>query len=141
MTKHDTLASRLTQRRAEMGYTQDALAKLAGIAPAQISRYESGVNKPRAKIIAKLAEVLSVPYAWLASGDETNFSTNSPKDEGEVDYWLDFPPEIHDFIERISEEKRITFQEAVIYILSKYDEFMKNSDKSDKNEDENEKSP
>ncbi|MBX6968825.1 XRE family transcriptional regulator [Providencia rettgeri] len=98
MTNHDTLASRLTRRRAELGYTQDELAKLAEIAPAQLSRYEAGVNKPRAKMIAKLAYALAVPYEWLETGDETNFSIDAPKEKGEIDLYLLFPEEISNFL-------------------------------------------
>lgn len=124
MTNNDTLASRLIRRRAELGYTQDQIAKLAGIAPAQISRYESGINKPRAKMIASLAEVLSVPYEWLATGDETNFSIDAPKAEGETDHWFHFPADIYDALMAEAEETGKSFNEVVIDRLKLYQEMV-----------------
>lgn len=124
MTNHDTLASRLTRRRAELGYTQDWVAKLTGIAPAQISRYESGVNKPRPKTIAALAEVLSVPYEWLATGDETNFSIDAPKSEGETDHWFHFPADVYDALMAEAEETGKSFNEVVIDRLKLYQEMV-----------------
>ncbi|WP_025155236.1 helix-turn-helix domain-containing protein [Morganella morganii] len=138
MTNNDTLASRLTRRRAELGYTQDQIARLAGVAPAQISRYESGVNKPRAKMIASLAEVLSVPYEWLATGNETNFSIDAPKAEGETDHWFQFPQELYDWVTNEAKETGESFNDVVIRRLKQYQEMVErglidaDSDTSDK---------
>lgn len=120
MINHDTLASRLIRRRAELGYTQDELAKLAEIAPAQLSRYEAGVNKPRAKMIAKLAYVLAVPYEWLETGDETNFSIDAPKEKGEVDLCLQFPEHIRDFLQEQSEKSGDSIEQTLAKILNEY---------------------
>ncbi|MER5000233.1 helix-turn-helix domain-containing protein [Providencia stuartii] len=68
MTKDNSIAKRLTTLRAQKGLSQNELAELSGVAPAQISRYESGVNVPRAHIIAKLAKALGVQYSFLESG-------------------------------------------------------------------------
>lgn len=68
MTENDTFAARLAQTRAEKGLSQSDLAELTGIAPAQISRYESGRNVPRPGIVAKLATALSVSFGWLTTG-------------------------------------------------------------------------
>lgn len=68
MTSDDTFGIRLAQARAEKKLSQSELAELTGIAPAQISRYESGRNMPRPGIVAKLAKALSVSMHWLNTG-------------------------------------------------------------------------
>ncbi|WNP29343.1 helix-turn-helix transcriptional regulator [Morganella morganii] len=72
MTKDNSIAKRLTTLRAQKGLSQSELAELSGIAPAQISRYESGANIPRAHIIAKLAKALGVQYSFLQYGFEVD---------------------------------------------------------------------
>jgi len=68
MTSNDTFGSRLTQARVELGLSQAELAERTGIAPAQISRYESGRNIPRAGVVVKLAKALDVSSQWLITG-------------------------------------------------------------------------
>ncbi|AND12596.1 MULTISPECIES: helix-turn-helix domain-containing protein [Proteus] len=68
MIKNNSIAKRLTELRAQKGLSQSELAELSGVAPAQISRYESGINVPRAHIIAKLAKALGVQYSFLENG-------------------------------------------------------------------------
>ncbi|EAA8863392.1 XRE family transcriptional regulator [Salmonella enterica subsp. enterica] len=72
MTKHDDIKTRLIARRAELGWSQERLSKESGVAAAQISRYEAGLNKPRANIIAKLASAMTVEFGWLAYGIRDN---------------------------------------------------------------------
>lgn len=42
MTNNDTIAKRIIEMRAERGMSQSELAAASEVAPAQISRYESG---------------------------------------------------------------------------------------------------
>ena len=71
MNSNDTLGGRLAQARAEKGLSQAELGDLAGIAPAQISRYESNRNVPRLGHISKLARSLAVSMHWLNTGADT----------------------------------------------------------------------
>ena len=132
MTNNDTLTSRLIRRRAELGMSQNQLAIAAKIAPAQISRYESGINKPSVKTMGKIAEALSVPFDWLAYGDETIFSIDAKKEKGDVDYWVSFPSDIHDSIQSMADETGESFNDVVIKCLKKYDEVFGKPDNSDK---------
>lgn len=59
---------RIKKARLDKQLTQRKLAELAGLDPAQISRYEAGTNIPRDNIAAKLAEVLEVQKTWLLGG-------------------------------------------------------------------------
>jgi transcriptional regulator with XRE-family HTH domain len=96
MTNNDTFAKRLIQRRAEQGYSQEELSKISGIAAAQISRYEAGRNKPRANIIAKLAEALDISFEWLAYGDISNNKSDINKNE--FKFYVNLPKEQYDLI-------------------------------------------
>ena len=71
------LHERLVNRRARLKRSQADVAKAAGIAKAQLSRYETGKQVPRPQILAKLAEALSVPLEWLQSGDTTDFDEST----------------------------------------------------------------
>ena len=97
MTNNDTFSKRLIQRRAQFGYSQEELSKLTGIAAAQISRYEAGINKPRANIISKIANCLSVPFSWLAYGD-TSELIDINKDEDNVSFSISLPKEQYDLL-------------------------------------------
>lgn len=68
MTEPETIKDRLIRVRSALGWTQQDLAEASGVAAAQISRYESGRNEPRAEMVAKLAKSLDVQFDWLAHG-------------------------------------------------------------------------
>ena len=50
----------LRKRRKEAKYTQDHLAKLAGISAAYISQLETGKKKPTDRVITKLSDALNI---------------------------------------------------------------------------------
>lgn len=60
-----TFQETLKELRAKKKITQKELAKLVGVSPVQLNRYENGTIRPRLPIIAKLAEVLEVEYSLL----------------------------------------------------------------------------
>lgn len=64
----ESFSERLIRCRAQKGLSQVELAALAGVAPAQISRYESGKHVPRPHVAARLAEALGCSVAWLFEG-------------------------------------------------------------------------
>ncbi|WP_230581107.1 helix-turn-helix domain-containing protein [Xenorhabdus bovienii] len=97
MHKDDSIASRLIERRAMLGLSQNDLARQSNVAPAQISRYESGKRKPSAQVISRMAETLCVPFEWLAYGDTTAFE--NVKDElGRTPYSIDVPSDVADMV-------------------------------------------
>ena len=117
MTNNDTVASRLISRRAEMGLSQNQLAMNAKVAPAQISRYESGVNKPSIKTIGKLAEALAVPFEWLAYGDESEFPKTKISEQGGVELYLTLPRDVYDFLIKKAEESGEDINDVAIRFL------------------------
>lgn len=56
---------RLKQLRESLGLSQRELARLVGISPPNISRYESGKITPTEDVIRQIAEKLSVSTDYL----------------------------------------------------------------------------
>ncbi len=65
-----SFAANLRRRRKELGLSQEQLGARANIQMADISRYESGSRDPRITTIARLAQALDVPIAYLLEGSE-----------------------------------------------------------------------
>lgn len=61
------IALNIARLRAEKGLTQRELAEMAGLSWSQISRYESGVVRPRLGSLLRLAEALGVQQKDLES--------------------------------------------------------------------------
>lgn len=116
MTNNDTFSKRLIQRRAQLGYSQEELSKLTGIAAAQISRYEAGINKPRANIISKIANCLSVPFSWLAYGD-TSELININKNEDNVSFSISLPKEQYDLLILNANENNMDIETYINQII------------------------
>jgi len=119
MTKHDDIASRMIERRAQLGWSQEQLSKESGVAAAQISRYEARVNKPRANVIAKLAKGLLVPFSWLANGDTSEFDI-SDAPSGFFDMTIQLPEDLAAAIKQAAASKGISEDEYIIQSLSDY---------------------
>ncbi|HBQ1879798.1 TPA: helix-turn-helix domain-containing protein [Klebsiella pneumoniae] len=116
MTKHDDFASRLIERRAQLGWSQEQLSRESGVAAAQISRYEARINKPRANVIAKLAKGLLVPFAWLANGDTSEFRIDDAP-RGFIDLMLNIPRDVVEAISRAAAASGISEDEYMIRAL------------------------
>ena len=116
MTNNDTFSKRLIQRRAQFGYSQEELSKLTGIAAAQISRYEAGINKPRANIISKIANCLSVPFSWLAYGD-TSELIDINKDEDNVSFSISLPKAQYDLLILKANENNMDIETYINQII------------------------
>jgi transcriptional regulator with XRE-family HTH domain len=54
------LAEYLKARRAALGLTQTSLARRLGVAPGHLARIENGERRPSLKLLARIAETLSV---------------------------------------------------------------------------------
>ena len=116
MTNNNTFSKRLIQRRAQLGYSQEELSKLTGIAAAQISRYEAGINKPRANIISKIANCLSVPFSWLAYGD-TSELIDINKNEDNVSFSISLPKEQYDLLILNANENNMDLETYIHQII------------------------
>jgi Zn-dependent peptidase ImmA (M78 family)/DNA-binding XRE family transcriptional regulator len=72
---------RLAQARRLRGYLKSDLAAAVGVTPAAVSQFESGLNKPSAATVNRMAIALRIPADFLAprrpvvvvAEDETNF--------------------------------------------------------------------
>lgn len=60
--------ARLTQARRLAELTKRAVAEAVGVSPAAVGQWESGVIAPRPDHVARLADLLDVPPAFLAAG-------------------------------------------------------------------------
>ncbi len=48
----------IKEARESIGMTQEALAKLLGVARSTVAMWESGLSLPRAQLLPRLAEIL-----------------------------------------------------------------------------------
>lgn len=62
---HNSLSDNLIVLRGAKGLSQRELAERAGMAAAQLSRYETGRSRPRAEALASLARALETPLKVL----------------------------------------------------------------------------
>lgn len=59
------LSKRIRQLRLERNWTQEELAESSRIATAYLSGLERGVRNPTVKVLARIADALSVPIGML----------------------------------------------------------------------------
>lgn len=59
--------------------TRKQLAKLAGVAPSTVSRWEDDLRDPGEAELAKLARVLGVTPAWIRYGVEPMYPEAPPR--------------------------------------------------------------
>jgi transcriptional regulator with XRE-family HTH domain len=59
------LAMRIKRLRKAKGFTQEALARAAGVSLAYIGRLETGHHDPKLSTLRKLAKALGVPVTAL----------------------------------------------------------------------------
>lgn len=130
------IGERIKQRRLELGYTADALAKLLNKNRATIYRYENGdIENMPIDVLEPLAKALNTTPAYLMGWQEPhqqNESIISDKTEG---YYVD--PETAEFAEYLrtrpgarmlfSAAKDITKEEMEETV--KYIEFLKSKHK------------
>lgn len=130
------IGERIKQRRLELGYTADALAKLLNKNRATIYRYENGdIENMPIDVLEPLAKALNTTPAYLMGWQEPHQGSTSTLSKPTEDYYLD--AETAEFAEylRTRPEARLLFsasrgiskeemQEAVNYI-----EFIKSRNK------------
>jgi len=65
------IGERIRKTRLARGMEQQELARLAGVKPHTMWRYEQGQMKPGAEKIDRMADALGVPSRWLVRGGVT----------------------------------------------------------------------
>lgn len=127
------IGERIKQRRLELGYTADALAKLLNKNRATIYRYENGdIENMPIDVLEPLAKALNTTPAYLMGWQESHKASTTSQAE---DYYLDAETAEYAEMLRTRPEMRMLFsasrgiskeemQEAVNYI-----EFIKSRNK------------
>jgi len=102
------MGKRINQRRTELGFTMEELAKKVGVQPSAVNKWEKGIvsNIPQSRI-KKIADALECSPVWIMGIDE------APRD---------IPPiapgtaELIDLFSRATPEQR----QAVINLLRSF---------------------
>ncbi|QCT21743.1 helix-turn-helix transcriptional regulator [Jejubacter calystegiae] len=121
MTDNNEIGRRIVNRRAFLGISQSELARRASVAPAQISRYESGKSVPSQQVIARLAKALRSTFDWLATGSEAKSLANSDDSQGSefaINYELD--DECIALVERLATEAGVSGESVIKAALLAY---------------------
>ncbi|MDU2555585.1 MAG: helix-turn-helix transcriptional regulator [Veillonella sp.] len=130
------IGERIKQRRLELGYTADALAKLLNKNRATIYRYENGdIENMPIDVLEPLAKALNTTPAYLMGWQEPHQGSTSTLSKQTEDYYLDAETAEYAEMLRTRPEMRMLFsasrgiskeemQEAVNYI-----EFIKSRNK------------
>jgi transcriptional regulator with XRE-family HTH domain len=130
------IGERIKQRRLELGYTADALAKLLNKNRATIYRYENGdIENMPIDVLEPLAKALNTTPAYLMGWQEPHQGSTSTLSKQAEDYYLDAEAAEYAEMLRTRPEMRMLFsasrgiskeemQEAVNYI-----EFIKSRNK------------
>ena len=130
------IGERIKQRRLELGYTADALAKLLNKNRATIYRYENGdIENMPIDVLEPLAKALNTTPAYLRGWQEPHQGSTSTLSKQTEDYYLDAETAEYAEMLRTRPEMRMLFsasrgiskeemQEAVNYI-----EFIKSRNK------------
>ena len=75
----------IKNRRLEMGYTQDELAKMLGLQKSAIAKYENGrVENIKRSVIQKMAAVLECSPAFLMGFEEPRAALKFSPEEVEL---------------------------------------------------------
>ncbi len=99
---------RLATLRKEKGFTQQALAEMAGVHVAQIRRYEAGDSQPTLDVIRKLAIALSVSADMLVFDKDER----GPDDDLKLQF---------EAVSRLEPEQRTIIKELVEGMIIKYE--------------------
>lgn len=119
MQASDSFAARLTRSRAALGWSQLELSSVTGVAAAQISRYESGRNVPRAEVVAKLARALGVNFDWLFFGEGPIDAdlVDPPLPENMELISLDIDRALYDRVAASADQNGVTVEMELLRIL------------------------
>jgi transcriptional regulator with XRE-family HTH domain len=77
-----TPGERIKNRRAELGLSQGALARMVGMAQSTLSEIERGDTKlPSADNLLRMSKALGVTQAWIVTGREGEVEVLTPDEE------------------------------------------------------------
>lgn len=122
MYSESEIGTRLVHARTLAGKSQIEIAEAAGLAPTQLSRYESGRSKPRPMTLKRLAEALDISPAWLATGEGAvnDHEFTEPTPAGQQELALDLPAEVIRVIRKHADEAGITMREQIRNVLIQF---------------------
>lgn len=78
MPEKDTLGTRLRKRRTHLGFSQDHVARLAGVSKASVSLWELDQVTPPPDKLAVIAPGLATTAEWLRDGEPPPPTTAAP---------------------------------------------------------------
>lgn len=85
MTNEEKMASRIHQKRTELGMTMEELGKKVGVQRSAVNKWEHGmVSNMKRATISKLSDALNVSPSWLMGWDDIEWdqSTQEIEDHG-----------------------------------------------------------
>ena len=77
---NQTVGINVRRRRLELGYTQQAVARVIGVSIQQLQKYETCINRLTSGRLEALAELLKVPITYFFQSDGYSSGLNSPGD-------------------------------------------------------------
>lgn len=74
---------KIRERRLELGFNQDDLAKFLELSPQQIQKYETGANRVSASRLYGISTILNVPTTYFFDELSRSSHSASPTPDGE----------------------------------------------------------
>jgi transcriptional regulator with XRE-family HTH domain len=108
---NNKLGKLLRQRRTELGLSLHAVAELAGIGKAQLSRIETGERSPKPDTLAALGTALDTPLADLYEAADVPMPHRLPSIRPYLRRAYDLPEDAVDEMERYFQ--RITHEYGI----------------------------
>ena len=80
------LGQRIKEKREQLGFSQDKLARILNVTPQTVYRWEKGKAVPRPELLEKICRVFDTPLEWFYRSDDINQTetTDIPPDILEV---------------------------------------------------------
>lgn len=103
---------KLKELRKQKNLSQGKLAKLLGVHPTHISRYERGIIHPTSRLLQKLAEVLDVSADSLLEGPQKDLVRSRIEDKDLIDRFEQIK-------ELSDEDKKVVTQFLDAFIMKK----------------------
>lgn len=111
-------ALRFKEKRRELGYTQDDIARILNVQRPTISCYERGVFLPTTKALPEIAKALGVSVEYLTGNSEFENNTEVIKNwysKRNGEYIVhDFEQLLNDLIEQVQLDDKLTFKDEII---------------------------
>lgn len=102
---------RLKDLRAKKGFSQEILAKMAGVHHTQIGRYERGESVPSSKAMQKLSNAMGVSADFLLNGQMEETATHLLHDKELLHAFKE--------VEKLEQEDKVTIKALLDAFLTK----------------------